>query len=81
MIILWIQHNVHMVTNFSKNYVWNTKDQGNKKVLFARYDLKNLGYCDCSKYCNVISKFPELRPDMLPFRISFHMSTSQICIE
>ena len=47
-------------------------------MLFERDDFKNvLDCCVYSRLGNVISKFLELKPDMLNFGIKFTLSTSQ----
>ena len=44
------------------------------KILF----LNALSYCDYSRICYVVSKFPELIPNMLNDGVTFTLSTSQI---
>ena len=51
-------------------------------MYFERDGFKNvLDYCDYSRLCNVITKYTDLRPNMLRYGISFSLSASQRAIE
>ena len=58
-----------------------TKSGKGRNVVCKRYFKNVLYYCDYSRLCNVIYKFPEFSPDMLNNGITSPLYTSQRAIE
>ena len=76
-----MNQNVHIVAKLLIIFGWNSQSQENEEMSFLRYGFKNaLGYCEYSRICYVVSKLPELIPNMLNDGVKFTLSTSQIKI-